>query len=107
MTDKTSPSVQIALSREQIATFCQKHHIRKLALFGSVLREDFTDESDVDVLVEFEDGQTPDFFSLYDIEQELSTLLEGRNVDLVTQKALNRHLRDSILNSAVVQYEKR
>ena len=107
MTDKTSPSVQNAMSSAQIKAFCQKHHILKLVLFGSVLREDFSDESDVDVLVEFEAGQTPDFFALYDIEQELSTLLEGRSVDLVTQKALNRHLRDSIANSAVVQYEKR
>ncbi len=95
----------IPVPTQQLEAFCQRHHIRKLALFGSVLREDFSDTSDVDVLVEFENGQTPDFFSLYQIEQELSTLFGGRTVDLVTHKALNRHIREQVVRTAQVQYE--
>jgi predicted nucleotidyltransferase len=95
----------VDVSGDQIAVFCQRHHIRRLALFGSVLREDFTPDSDVDVLVEFEPGHVPDFFRLYDIEQELSALFGGRSVDIVTYRALNRHLREPVLASAQVQYE--
>ena len=65
-------------SREQIAAFCERHHIRKLSLFGSVLREDFRPESDVDVLVEFQPGCVPGYFRLFDLEQELSGLFGGR-----------------------------
>jgi predicted nucleotidyltransferase len=89
----------------QLAAFCEKYHIRKLALFGSILRDDFSAASDVDVLVEFDTGHTPDFFRLYQLEEELSALFEGRRIDLVTYKALNRHLRDDVLAKAVVQYE--
>lgn len=106
MTDKIQSSIQEALSTEQLEEFCKKHHIRKLALFGSVLRDDFSDDSDVDVLVEFEEGQTPDFFALYEIEQELSETLGGRAIDLVTQKALNRHLRNQIIDTDHILYEK-
>lgn len=98
---------QIAIPHQEISEFCRRHHIRKLSLFGSVLRDDFRPDSDIDVLVEFEDGHTPDFFRLYDIEQELSALFGGHPIDFVTPVALNRHLRDQILNSAAVQYEQR
>jgi uncharacterized protein len=93
------------VSTDKIAEFCQRNHIRKLSLFGSVLRDDFGPDSDVDVLVDFEPGHTPDFFRLYDMEQELSALLGGYPIDFVTYRALNRHLRENILSSAVVQYE--
>lgn len=93
-------------AQKQLGEFCRRHHVRTLALFGSVLRDDFSDISDVDVLVEFEEGQTPDFFQLYDIEQELSALLGGRAIDLVTRKALNRHLREEVFSTAQVLYEK-
>jgi hypothetical protein len=63
---------RLYIDREKIATFCQRHHIRGLAFFGSVLRDDFRPESDVDVLVEFAPGTTVGFFKLYDLEQELS-----------------------------------
>ena len=88
---------------EQIAEFCRRHHIRKLALFGSVLRDDFKEDSDVDVLVEFEPGVAVglNFFS---IERELSLLL-GRKVDLNTRGFLGKYVRDQILNEAEVQYE--
>ncbi len=97
---------QPAVDAADLAAFCEKYHIQKLALFGSVLREDFSATSDVDVLVEFDEGHTPDFFQLYQIEEALSELFDGRAVDLVTYKALNRHLRAEVLENAVVQYER-
>ena len=95
---------QIELSRDKIASFCKKHHIRKLSLFGSVLRDDFGPHSDVDVLVEIERGHVPSFFRLFDMEDELSVLLGGRKVDLRTPEDLSRHFRQSILATAMVQY---
>jgi hypothetical protein len=91
-------------NQTQLSAICQKYHITKLALFGSILRDDFEDDSDVDILVEFVQGHTPDFFTLYDIEQELSSVFGGRKIDLVTYRALNKHLREGVLNSAKVQY---
>ncbi len=104
MTDQTDSSARIAVSPEQIKQFCQRHRIRRLALSGSILTEDFNDESDVDVLVEFIEGHTPDFFRLFYIEEELSGLFGGRPIDLVTYRALNRHLRASVLAEAQVQF---
>lgn len=95
---------QIELSKEKIAVFCKKHHIRKLSLFGSVLRDDFGPNSDIDVLVEFERGHVPSFFRLFDMQDELSVLLGGRKVDLRTPEDLSRHFRQSVLATAVVQY---
>jgi uncharacterized protein len=94
----------IVLPREKITDFCQRHHIRQLSLFGSVLRSDFRPDSDVDVLVEFKPGYTPGFISLYDMEEELSTFMEGHKVDLVTAKFLNHRMRDKVLAEAEVQY---
>jgi predicted nucleotidyltransferase len=68
----------LSIHREEIAAFCQKHNIRRLAFFGSVLRGDFSAGSDVDVLVEFVPGTTVGFFKLYDLEEELSRILGGR-----------------------------
>lgn len=95
----------IAINPETLAEFCRKHHIRKLSLFGSVLREDFQPDSDVDVLVEFEPGHVPGFIHLYFIEEELSALLHSRNVDLVTPKFLNPRIKSRVLAEAEVQYE--
>jgi uncharacterized protein len=94
---------RIDVPKGKIADFCRKHHIRKLALFGSVLREDFRPDSDVDVLVEFEPGQVVGL-RLIRIEEELSQLLGGYRVDLVTPKFLNRRIRDRVLAAAEVQY---
>jgi hypothetical protein len=69
-----------------------------------VLRNDFHPESDVDVLVEFAPGQAPGFIDLYELEQHLSALLGGRSIDLVTEKFLNRRIRNRILSEAQVQY---
>ena len=95
---------QIAIPTEEIAAFCRKHHIRKLALFGSVLRDDFRPDSDVDVLVEFEPGHVPGFFGLYDMEESLSVLFGGRKVDLRTPQDLSRYFRDEVVTHAQVQY---
>ncbi len=93
---------KVPISKEKIAEFCRRHYIRKLALFGSVLRDDFAVGSDVDVLVEFEPGHTPglEFFGM---EAELSGIL-GRKVDLNTPQFLSRHFRNGALAEAEVQY---
>ena len=94
----------IAIPKERIADFCRRHHICKLALFGSVLREDFGPESDVDVLVEFETGAPVGLFKLYDLEQELSVVLGGRKVDINTPRSLSKYFRDEVLAEAEVLY---
>jgi len=96
---------RIAIPDEQIADFCARHHIRRLALFGSVLRDDFNPDSDVDVVVEFEPGHTPDFFRFVDMQDELSELL-GREVDLNTPAFLSRYFRQQVLDGAQVLYER-
>jgi predicted nucleotidyltransferase len=96
-------AAKIPIDRNQIADFCRYHHIRQLALFGSVLRDDFDANSDVDVLVDFEPGHVPGL-RLIQMEDELSRLLGGRRVDLVTPKFLNRHIRDQVLADAEVQF---
>ena len=95
---------EILLDRERIADFCRRHHIQKLALFGSVLREDFGPDSDVDVLVEFVSGHVPGFLRLHQMEAELSRLFGGRKIDLVTEKFLNPRIRGDVLGEAEVQY---
>ncbi len=95
---------RLPIDRKKIAAFCERHHIRRLALFGSALRDDFRPESDVDVLVEFGQGKTVSFFKLYDMEQELSQILGGRKVDINTPKSLSKYFRDKVLAEAEVQY---
>ena len=96
-------ATNITLPKDRLAAFCQNHHIAKLSLFGSVLRKDFSPDSDVDVLVEFEEGYTPGFFGLAKMEEELSKLV-GRKVDLRTPQDLSRYFRDEVTGSAAVQY---
>jgi hypothetical protein len=93
----------IDIPDDRLEALCRRYHILRLSLFGSVLRDDFDDESDVDVLVEFEPDHTPGL-ALIRIEDEISELLGGRRVDLVIESALNRRLRTSILSSAEVRY---
>ena len=95
---------KITVPQEKIADFCRRNHIRKLSLFGSVLRDDFEPDSDVDVLVEFETGHVPGFFRLFDLEKELSSLFDGRKVDLRTPEDLSRHFRNEVVAKAEVQY---
>ncbi len=95
---------KISVPQEEIREFCNRHHIRKLALFGSVLRDDFGPESDIDVLVEFEPDAGVGFFELYDMEEELSRLFGGRNVQMMTPRSLSKYFRDSVVGGAEVQY---
>jgi hypothetical protein len=88
----------IDIPRERIAGFCRRNHIRRMALFGSVLRDDFTPTSDVDILVEFEQGKTPGL-AFFGLERELAEML-GRRVDLNTPGFLSEYYRDSVLASA-------
>ncbi len=92
----------IDIDREKIAGFCRKHHIHRLSLFGSVLRDDFYPESDIDVLVEFEEGHVPGL-AFFEMEEELSQIL-GRKVDLNTPGFLSPRFRDRVQEEAQVQY---
>lgn len=92
------------LPKEQIADFCRRRHIRRLAVFGSALRSDFNESSDIDILVEFEPEHIPGLFGIARMERELSALLGGRKVDLRTPEDLSRYFRQEVLNEAEVQY---
>ncbi len=94
----------IDIPKERIAEFCRRNHIRRLALFGSVLRDDFTPESDVDVLVDFEPDARVGLLGLARMEIELSELL-GRRVDLNTPGFLSDYFRDEVLTEAEIQYD--
>jgi predicted nucleotidyltransferase len=94
---------QITIDHARLADFCRRHHIRRLAFFGSVLRDDFRPDSDVDVLVEFEPGHVPGL-SFFSMEAELSEIL-GRKADLNTPQFLGRYIRDEVTAEAEVQYE--
>lgn len=93
----------ITIDQKKIAEFCRRHHIRRLALFGSVLRDDFRPDSDVDMLIEFEPDATAGFLGLATMELELSEIV-GRRVDLRTPKELSRYFRDEVVKTAEVQY---
>ncbi len=95
---------KIAIPQAQIEKFCRKNHIRRLALFGSVLREDFRPDSDVDILVEFEEGKTPGW-AFFGMQDELSEIL-GRKVDLNTVMDLSKYFRDEVVAEARVVYDK-
>ena len=93
-----------AISEGRLAEFCKRHHIRRLSLFGSILRDDFGPESDIDVLVEFQPHHSVGLIGLAGIEQELSELL-GRGVDLNTAGFLSKYFRDEVLREAEVVYD--
>jgi uncharacterized protein len=95
--------VQLQIPQDKLMDFCRRYRIRKLALFGSVLREDFSPTSDVDVLVEFEPGAKVGLLALARMERELSATV-GRKVDLNTEGFLSRYFRTEVLNEAEVQY---
>ncbi len=93
----------IKIDREQLAAFCRKHHLTKLALFGSVLTDRFGPDSDVDVLVEFDPDHVPGLIALSAMERELSEIL-GHRADMRTPNDLSRYFRDQVLREAVTQY---
>jgi uncharacterized protein len=93
----------ISIPQQEIAAFCREKQIRRLALFGSVLREDFRPESDIDVLVEFEPGARVGL-QFFEIEHQLSEMF-GRRVDLNTAGFLGKRFRDEVLSEAEVLYD--
>lgn len=96
-------SPRVPVDRKQIESLCRRYHVRKLALFGSVLREDFAQNSDVDILVEFKDGYVPGL-AFFTMQNELSQII-GRKVDLNTPKFLSRYFRDQVMKEAEVFYD--
>lgn len=94
----------IQVSQSEIAEFCQQNGIRKLALFGSVLTDRFSETSDVDVLVEFEPEQHVGYLRMAAMERELSALFGGRRIDLRTPSELSPYFRDEAVKNAAVQY---
>ena len=94
----------LRILREEIAEFCVRNHIKRLAIFGSALRDDFTPESDLDVLVEFEPGAHVGMIRLAALEFELGEIV-GRKVDLNTPGFLSKYYRNQVLSEAEVQYD--
>lgn len=95
---------KLCLNRERLAAICRSYHVRRLAVFGSALRDDFRPDSDVDVLIEFDPVRRPGMEDLYELEQELSAAFGGRKVDMVNPKYLNRRIRNRVLDEAEVQF---
>jgi predicted nucleotidyltransferase len=95
----------VPLEQEQLVTFCQQHPIRKLTFFSSILRADFTDNSDIDLLVEFLPNAKLCYSELVRIENELTELL-GRKADSRTPRELSQHFRQEVIDEAVMQYVK-
>ena len=96
--------IKIKIPRKKLAEFCRKNHIRRLAFFGSVLRDDFGPESDIDVLVEFEKGKTPGL-AFFGMQEELGKILNHK-VDLNTPGFLSKYFRDEVMQEAKVEYVK-
>ena len=94
----------VKVSKRKILEFCKRKHIRRLSLFGSVLRNDFSRSSDIDMLVEFEPDYVPGFFDLIEMEEELSSMFSGHKVDLRTPNDLSRYFRDDVLAEAEAVY---
>lgn len=98
-----APGRSRGLPQQELAAFCRRNRIRKLSLFGSILREDFRPDSDIDVLVEFKQGHPVGLLRMAALERELSQLLK-RKVDLRTPAELSRYFRDEVLRTSEVQY---
>ena len=98
------PTRRLDINDDTLASFCKKHHITRLSLFGSVLSGREGPASDVDLLVEFEPGRAPGLVGLAGMEAELSALLGGRRVDLRTPNDLSRYFRDEVMRHAEVQF---
>ena len=95
---------QVSVSRDALAAFCQEYGIKRLAVYGSALGDDFGPGSDIDVLVEFEPDRIPGLLGIAGMELELSVLFSGRKVDLRTPEDLSRYFRQDVLDTAEVQY---
>jgi predicted nucleotidyltransferase len=95
---------RLPLDAATLTRFCERHHICRLALFGSQLKGTARPDSDIDLLVEFEPGHIPGLLALASMELELADLLGGRRVDLRTAEDLSPYFRDEVLRTAEVQY---
>jgi len=96
-------SLRIRVDRDKVADFCRRHHIRRFAFFGSVLRDDFRSDSDVDVLVEFDPEYRFGLFELVRMQQEFSDMI-GREADFRTPEDLGRYMRDRVIAESEVQH---
>jgi predicted nucleotidyltransferase len=96
--------MKIKIDQKQLEAFCRKNHIRKLALFGSVLGPNFNEDSDVDVLVEFEPEHMPGLFAMARMQRELSPLFLGKRIDLRTAEDLSHYFRKDVVAKADVRY---
>ena len=101
---KNLTRAKIEIPKNDIIEFCRRHHILKLALFGSALRDDFRFDSDIDMLVEFEPKHVPGLIRLTGMEIELSKILGNRKVDLNTPLSLSKYFREEVLTEAEVLY---
>ncbi len=97
-------SHRLPIAESALASFCERHGIQRLSLFGSVLKGLDRHDSDVDLLVEFEPEKTPGLLGIAEMELELSELLGGRRIDLRTARDLSRYFRDEVVRTAEVQY---
>ena len=100
----TPVNSQVFAGKDELSSFCHANGIRRLAIFGSALRDDFGPESDIDVLVEFQADRIPGLLGLAGMELELSKLFRGRRVDLRTLEDLSPYFRQEVLATAEVQY---
>ncbi len=96
--------VKLSTSREEIASFCKEHGIKRMAVFGSGLRDNFRPDSDVDILAEFDPAHIPTLFDIAGMEQNLSSFFGGRKVDLRTPEDLSRYFRHQVVSEAEVLY---
>lgn len=97
-------SVEEKIPKDKLVEFCQRNHIRRLSVFGSALRGQLRPDSDIDLLVEFEQGHVPGLFSIVRMEMELTEML-GRKADLRTPEDLSEYFRDEVVENAEVQYQ--
>jgi len=97
--------MRLSFDRDALAALCRRRRIRRLSLFGSVLKGTARPDSDVDLLVEFAPEARPSLLDLAGIEQELSSLLAGRRIDVRTVEDLSRYFRDEVVREAEVEYE--
>jgi predicted nucleotidyltransferase len=97
-------SLEQKMPKKKLVEFCKRNHIRKLSIFGSAIRGELQPDSDIDLLVEFEEGHTPGLFSIVKMEMELAEML-GRKVDLRTPEDLSQYFRDEVMQNAKLQYQ--
>ncbi len=100
----SNTQLRLGIDNARIAEFCRRNRIRRLSLYGSVLRDDFRPDSGVDVLIEFETGQEVGLLQMSKLQRELSVLLGGRTIDLRTPEDLSRYFREQVLATAEEQW---